>query len=286
MTHFEDLSSCTYGFASDTEKLKAVGWLAWGHPYTERQTDLSEAHFHQLLRLLVNPWEPGHFMGAHECEFCFGPEDEGHRFTLERCGLIIHFGASNLFVPGKDCIYVAPSMIAHYVHAHDYEPPAEFWEAVLVLSCPEMGSETYRRALIVNGPSDPEWTRDVTMETEIAQYVFTYYRHLMTRQERLAHRHLVTTAKAMGGRTDAGSQTEARKTNKNPFLLEWFSSDPEVLRLASEGLDVFVERVAQRILDEHRDEVRFNNCPKCGGLTRTPKARQCRFCGFDWHGIR
>jgi hypothetical protein len=122
------------------------------------------------------------------------------------------------------------------------------------------------------------------MATEKAWYVFNYFGlgHLMTKQERLAYRHLVGTAKAMRGRTDAGSQTVAKKT-KNPVLREWVSRDPEVLRLASEGLDAFVERVAQRIIDEHRDKVAFNNCPKCGALTRTPKARQCRFCGFDWH---
>ena len=118
MAYFEDLSPCTYfgHFPTGAEKLKAVG----------RQTDLSESHFRQLLQLLQNPWEPGHFMGCHKCEFCFGIEDDVGRFTLQRYGLVIHFGASNLFVPGKDCIYVAPSMIAHYVEAHAYEPPAEF----------------------------------------------------------------------------------------------------------------------------------------------------------------
>jgi len=158
MTYFKDLSPCTYfgSFITSAEKLKAVGWLAWGHPYKERQTELSEAQFHQLLRLLQDPWEPGHFMGVHECEFCFDRSDSG-RFTLERYGLVVHFGASNLFAPGKDCVYVAPSMIAHYVDKHGYEPPAEFWEAVV--KCPEMDSETYRKALILNGPSDDKWIR-------------------------------------------------------------------------------------------------------------------------------
>src|SRR5436305_484224 len=55
------------------EKLKAVGWLAWGHPYKRRKAKLPEQRFGQLLRLLQEPWEPGHFMGSHECEFC--PEE-------------------------------------------------------------------------------------------------------------------------------------------------------------------------------------------------------------------
>lgn len=121
------------------------------------------------------------------------------------------------------------------------------------------------------------------MATEKAWYVFRYYAHLMTKQEHVAHRHLIGTAKAMRGRTDVVAQVEARKS-ASPGLRDLLSSDAEVLGLTSEGLDVFIERVAQRILGEHRDEVEFNNCPKCGALARTPKARQCRFCGFDWHG--
>ena len=99
-----------------------------------------------------------------------------------------------------------------------------------------------------------------------AWYVFRYYPHLMTKQEHLARRHLLGTAKAMHGRTDVASQAEARKS-ASPGLRDLLSSDPEVLGLTSEGLDTFVERVAQRILVEHRDEVAFNNCPKmwCSG---------------------
>ena len=26
-----------------------------------------------------------------------------------------------------------------------------------------------------------------------------------------------------------------------------------------------------------------NNCPKCGKLARTPKAKQCRYCFYNWH---
>src|SRR5215469_3675736 len=99
--YFLDLSPCNYfrGIYSNTEKLKAVGWLGWGHPYPERHAELPEDNFRQLLRLLRQPWEPGHFMGAHDCEFCFGAEDYARRFTLERYGFVIDFGASNLFVP-------------------------------------------------------------------------------------------------------------------------------------------------------------------------------------------
>jgi len=152
---------------TDGEKLKAVGWLAWGHAYTVREIQLPEMRFVQLLRLLVDPWQPLFFMGSHECEFC--PEEpledlEAYyrRHRIERDGLVVHFGANNLYVPADGCVYVAPSMIAHYVDVHRYEPPVAFWEAVM--NCPKMGSETYRQALIANGPSNEDWVREVQAE--------------------------------------------------------------------------------------------------------------------------
>jgi len=122
------------------------------------------------------------------------------------------------------------------------------------------------------------------MENEKAQYVLRYYGHFMTAQECLAQRHLFGTAKATHGRTDAAAQSEVR--NSSHHLSRLLSNDPEVLRLASGGIDAFAIRTAQRILDEHKNEIVFNNCPKCGALAKTPKARQCRFCRYDWHSAK
>lgn len=189
-TYFEDLSPCLYFgediFGAAPEKMKAVGWLAKGRPYPRRQTKLPKVAFRQLLRLLEDPWEPCHFMGYHKCRFC-SPVSQGQnkeskaqtvirkfvrglefvlvrgrktdaferRHRIKRYGLVIDFGAKNLFVPGGGLIYVAPSMIAHYIDAHAYEPPAVFWEAVT--KCPEMWSDAYGEALILNGPTNENW---------------------------------------------------------------------------------------------------------------------------------
>jgi len=72
--YFDDLSPCTYFGLSGAGKLKAMGWLVWGHVFPERQTELSEPRFYQLLRLLEDPWEPFHSMGTHQGEFCFDTE--------------------------------------------------------------------------------------------------------------------------------------------------------------------------------------------------------------------
>jgi len=119
------------------------------------------------------------------------------------------------------------------------------------------------------------------MEIERARYLLRYYHHLMTASERSAHQHLIVTAKATRGRTNAIAQAEIQHSSHH--LRKLLSNDPEVLQLASEGLDAFVLRAAIRILALHGNEIVFNCCPQCGALARTPKARQCRFCRNDWH---
>ena len=43
------------------------------------------------------------------------------------------------------------------------------------------------------------------------------------------------------------------------------------------------ENIAQYLMEHHSSEIYINNCPKCGKLARTPRAKQCRHCGHDWH---
>lgn len=105
----------------------------------------------------------------------------------------------------------------------------------------------------------------------------------MTKEKHLAHRHLVGTAKAMRGLTDVASQTEARK-NASPVYRDMLSNDPDVLGLTSEGLDAFVERVAQRILgtiDMRSDSITVQNAVL---WHRHRKRGSVVICGFDWHG--
>ena len=41
--------------------------------------------------------------------------------------------------------------------------------------------------------------------------------------------------------------------------------------------------ICARIAENHRAEVFANSCPRCGRLPRTPRAKQCFWCGHDWH---
>jgi len=122
---------------------------------------------------------------------------------------------------------------------------------------------------------------DVLNESTEASYVFHAYGHLMSECERLAFRHIGATMKATLGLSDEIDQREVESSASH--LKKLLSEDPQVLDLTRDGYDAFVLRTGQRILRQHRNEIFLNYCPQCGKLARTPKARQCRFCGQDWH---
>lgn len=120
------------------------------------------------------------------------------------------------------------------------------------------------------------------MHGDVGYYVVSHYSRFMTTKEKEAHAHLIATLKGTRGKgSDEKAQQEVRSHSAR--FDRWLSDDPEVLSLAKEGMEAFVTRVAERILAEHRDGVFLNYCPACGGLTCTPKARQCLHCGHDWH---
>jgi hypothetical protein len=96
----------------------------------------------------------------------------------------------------------------------------------------------------------------------------------MTGKERLAYRALLAEEKACA----TSSEGLARM-----LRAQWTNTDPDSLRLLDGGSDLFLVRLRDRILRDHATEVVLKRCPKCGAITRTPKARQCFDCGHDWH---
>ncbi|HMD32298.1 MAG TPA: hypothetical protein VKG84_10345, partial [Candidatus Acidoferrales bacterium] len=173
-----DSSPCVFfQWLDDKEpKLKAVGWLAKNNPYKRAKVD--PVSFHILLSLLAQPWTPACLPHRMECPFCpiinpdhgkkkqpwwvmrkgeadglelvqsRTPESLAHVETqrLSRSGAHKIFQSASLFVPGKGFVFVAHPMIAHFVDAHGYDPPAEFWKAVK--NCPGVQSVLYRQAMI------------------------------------------------------------------------------------------------------------------------------------------
>ena len=128
MTIIKDHERCDY-FPFRSENLLAVGWLGRGADYDEGALD---GEFLDKLRsLMVNAWQPGVFLGLHQCDLC---QSNGPVF------------GRNLFVPHAGKIYVAPEGVLHYIEAHWYQPPDEFIAAVE--ACPEMNSMAYKKAIL------------------------------------------------------------------------------------------------------------------------------------------
>ncbi len=116
--------------------------------------------------------------------------------------------------------------------------------------------------------------QEPTMEqADLEQYIITHYHDLLTMEEKLAYKHHLATEKAEYSKGKLGEMVMSR----------WGITNQNALELLEGGFDEFKKRVANRILDEKPDKVFINNCPQCGKLARTPKAKQCRFCGYDWH---
>ncbi len=136
MTYYPDLQPC------DVLEVNAVGvgWLDTEHEFPVGPVDRD--WFLVLVQHLSNAWQPFANAGLHRCPFCrfsHGPAAlrfEGHEVAL---------GSSLLLVPGPSALYVAPSLVAHYIDAHSYQPPAEFRAAVA--AAPKMRSIAYLKEL-------------------------------------------------------------------------------------------------------------------------------------------
>jgi hypothetical protein len=142
MPYYPDLSEIEYGGVRGL----AVGWLAAEQPYATGT--VSSETFGALVRLLQHPWQPAATAGIHLCPFC---RFTGGPSTVDYGGVRAVMRSAVLVVPSPQCLYVAPSLIAHYVDAHGYAPPNDFGAAVS--SCPEMRSISYLRSLRKHGVS-------------------------------------------------------------------------------------------------------------------------------------
>ncbi|HYE21353.1 MAG TPA: hypothetical protein VEA69_23100, partial [Tepidisphaeraceae bacterium] len=101
----------------------SVGWLHPDHPFP--QADVAPEFLAKLKEYAdrcpasAAALGLGAAGGYHTCEFC----ERAH-------------GTANFGVPDGDRLFFSPEMIAHYVEAHRYAPPAEFVAAVMASPLP------------------------------------------------------------------------------------------------------------------------------------------------------
>ena len=114
MAFFEDLTPYTY-FHPEEELPGTVniGWLDPEQPFPTGETD---HEFRTKLERLCQH-RVKQTRGIHPCYFC--------------TGRAMPTSSSEMRVAGNGRVYAAPSLVHHYVVAHDYRPPDEFIAAVL-----------------------------------------------------------------------------------------------------------------------------------------------------------
>jgi len=110
---------------------------------------------------------------------------------------------------------------------------------------------------------------------ELRRYVRRWYAHLFTDSERHG-------PSAEWLRTHV---TDASPDEISAVFNETYDDQelrPIVLKLLA-AIDRFDEQSVARILREHRDEIRVNRCPRCNRIVASPNAKQCLWCGHNWH---
>ncbi len=109
---------------------------------------------------------------------------------------------------------------------------------------------------------------------ELTHYIWNHYRQLFTPFELQVGRAIHWREKA-----SISDSQMAAMINRN-----WSEvGNAEIEAALAEGPEAFRQQVKNRVLAEHTATVFINRCPKCDRLVRTPLARQCFWCGFDWH---
>ena len=131
--YYPDLTTYSYSKGQRSPNALNVGWLDIQHPFPRRKAskELLDALFERCLHSEVQT------RGWHRCEFC-----REHEIPLKvfRLGEETTLGSAEITINGKDGKqYAAPTLIYHYVAAHDYAPSAEFVEALLASSPSRLG---------------------------------------------------------------------------------------------------------------------------------------------------
>lgn len=111
-------------------------------------------------------------------------------------------------------------------------------------------------------------------ETQLTKYVWDHFPHLRSQFE-----HRVALAIFAKEKEAFGHEAVAKLMEKRHSL----ANDSEVQLALSEGMEAFRRRVCQRIIREYSGDIFINRCPSCMRIVRTPEAKQCFWCGFDWH---
>jgi len=124
VAYYADLTPYQYGRSDDA--LLNVGWLDSAHSF---EVGGVTNEFSEALTLCAAEKDQ-QTRGYHDCEFC--SEESPIRVKRPDGSRYVSLGMSEIHVVGEDGQgYAAPSLVVHYVLAHNYRPPTAFQAAVV-----------------------------------------------------------------------------------------------------------------------------------------------------------
>lgn len=111
----------------------------------------------------------------------------------------------------------------------------------------------------------------------LTEYILRNYHSFATEAEGFALRVVYFEEKT------AGSGERVAAKFREHLQGYWKSHHEEAVREALKMGKEYRCQVRDRILADFTGEITINRCPRCGRIVRTPFARQCFWCGHDWH---
>lgn len=113
----------------------------------------------------------------------------------------------------------------------------------------------------------------------LSRYIYRHFPHLLTNEERTAHRVWIGRTKQLLSSDPTGSVAI-----KFFRLWEVQAKYPELMRrIEVHGVAHVMRVAAERVVRDNPDQEILHTCARCGELCRTPVAQQCFACGLDWH---
>jgi hypothetical protein len=124
MAFFEDSSDYSYNRRDFYRPgTRNIGWLSIDREFPKHSPSEEELD----LIWVYCKCSVAQSRGIHDCELC---PAGGSRYAMRK-GESLLLGSAEIRVFGKgDTIYAAPTLIYHYVAAHEYKPPEEFIRAL------------------------------------------------------------------------------------------------------------------------------------------------------------
>lgn len=121
----------------------------------------------------------------------------------------------------------------------------------------------------------------------LTAYIFKHYRQFLTADEQALDRLHIVRIKQFGARLryPANASSERDRKLERLFQVNALAKNHPGLyrRLQSSTIAAEMAAARDRILRDFAGHIVLNECPQCGALCLTPRAKACLECGHTWH---